>query len=159
MYLRSATAALLFGLIALATSEARAQCAFDQSYPNANEVIRDLQAPIMLQFLMEFELQDVRLYGEDRTEWPVDWVRSTAEVQKTEFRPTKPLPPGNYLIEWNGYLRQHYHPDGGSVAFTVAAADAPITPAATSPANSAPQYGPGSRYPALLGAGAPQPGR
>ena len=81
------------------------------------------------------------------------------EVQSAEFRPTKPLPPGKYLVEWNGYLRRHYHPDGGSVPFTVAAADAVISPAEASPAGSAPRYGQGSRYPAFLGAGAPQPGR
>lgn len=158
------TALPLLGLIAVTAGEARAQCAFDQSYPNANDVLPALQEPITLQFSIELELKDVRLFDESRTEVPIDWVRSPAEVRSAEFRPREPLPPGSYSIEWNGYVRRHWHPDGGSVPFTIASADgtataAPVSPAAAPTAGGVPRVGPASPYRALLGAGAPSPGR
>lgn len=172
MHQSSATAALLLGLITCAGTPALGQCAFDQSSPNANEVLRDPQPVVTLDFTDAFDLQEVRLVGPDNAEWPIDWARTREEVRTTEFRVTRPLPPGRYMIEWNGYLRRHYHADGGSIPFTVAAAgDAPpdASPANANPANAslgaappagaAPRSGKGSPYPAFLGAGAPQAGR
>lgn len=164
MHSRSTIAALaLLGLTAFATGEAQAQCAFDQSSPNANDVLRDPQPTVTIQFMLELDLQQVRLIDENMTEWPIDWVRTTEEVRMTEFRVTKALPPGNYLVEWNGYLRRHYHPDGGSIPFTVASADAPpeaaASPAEASPAGAGHRNAPGSPYRAFLGAGAPKPGQ
>ncbi|WP_170149618.1 copper resistance CopC family protein [Rhodoplanes roseus] len=165
MRTRAFLAALPFiGLVAFAAPDARAQCSFDQSFPNANDVLRELQEPMALQFSIEIDLKDVRLVSEDHTEWPIDWVRVPTEVRKAEFRATKPLPPGNYSIEWNGYVRRHYHPDGGSIPFTLASTDAAAGAAASSaaaamPASPAPRAAPGSPYRALLGAGAPRPGR
>jgi methionine-rich copper-binding protein CopC len=157
MHSRAATAALIFGLIAGAATHARAQCAFDQSFPNANDVLADPQPAVTIDFTEEFDLQEVRLLAADNTEWPTDWGRSTQEVRKAEFRVTKPLPPGPYMIIWNGYLRRHYHADGGSISFTVASAgETPTTaiPAAAPSTGAAPRVGRGSPYPMFLGAGA-----
>lgn len=160
MRLGAALAALLFGT--LAATAADAQCAFDQSVPNANEVLTEPEPEVTIDFTDEFELHDVRVVSlDDKAEWPTNWARPAAEVRRTGFRLAKPLPPGNYLIEWNGYLRRHHHPDGGSIAFTVARpGDVPApVPAVARPAAAAPRTGPGSPYPALLGAAAPKPGR
>lgn len=161
MHLRRAAAALL--LVTLAATGARAQCAFDQSVPNANDVLSDAEPAVTIDFTDEFELHDVRVVGLDgKTVWPTDWTRASQEVRRTEFRLTSPLPPGKYLIEWNGYLRRHHHADGGSIAFTVAAAGEappPPDPQAAKPRVDAPRIGPGSPYRALLGAGAPPQGR
>lgn len=161
---RLTLAALLSGMIigSLAAPGAEAQCAFDQSVPNANEVLNEQQPAVAIDFTDEFELHDVRIVSlDDQSVWPTDWARVAEQVRRTEFRATKPLPPGNYLIEWNGYLRRHHHADGGSIAFSVAVAGAapPPAPKAASPAGGVPRGGPGSPYRALLGAAAPQPGR
>jgi hypothetical protein len=95
----------------------------------------------------------VRLVGEDGTVWPLDWTPTEENVFKAEFHATKPLPPGKYQIEWTAYVRQHYHPDGGVIPFTVAApgvtgADiAHVTSAA--PAGGAPRAASGWPYRAL----------
>lgn len=162
MHARLAIAALLLGTIAGTGTEAVAQCAFDQSSPNANDVLRDPQPVVTIDFAMEFDLQQVRLMGADSTEWPTDWAPAGQEVRKAEFRATRPLPPGKYLIEWNGYLRRHFHADGGSIPFTVAAAGdggPEPSPAAGQPSGGAPRSGRDSLYRAFLGAAAPQPGR
>jgi methionine-rich copper-binding protein CopC len=162
MHARAAPAALIFGLIAWTATPARAQCAFDQSFPNANDVLADPPAAVTIDFTEEFDLQEVRLLALDQTEWPTDWVRGKEEVRKTEFHLTKPLPPGQYMIIWNGYLRRHYHADGGSISFTVAAAGEPTTtaiPAAAPSTGAAPRAGRGSRYPMFLGAAARTSGR
>lgn len=159
--LARASALLLLGLGLCAGTPALAQCAFDQSSPNANDVLNDNQPPVTIDFAMEFELKDVRVVDASNTEWPTDWVKASGEVRRTEFRFTKPLPPGKYLIEWNGYLRRHYHADGGSVPFTVAAADGtpPAGPAPAPRADLVPRSGPDSPYRALLGAAAPTQGQ
>lgn len=154
----------LLGLLLLGATEARAQCSFDSSVPADGEVVEALPAPMTLNFSFAIDLQDVRLVGEDGTVWPLDWMKSSTDVYKAEFRATKPLPPGKYVIEWAAYVRQHYHPDGGSVPFTVAAAgpdraDTSPTPAAGPPAVAAPRGAQGSPYRALLGDSAPPAGR
>jgi methionine-rich copper-binding protein CopC len=162
MHIRPAIAALLFGFTALAASEASAQCSFDQSAPNAGDVVRDEQPAMMLQFMFEIDLQKVRLLDEKLNEWPTDWVRSAHEVQKAEFRATRALPPGKYLIAWDGYVTRHSHPDGGSILFTVTSADAPgkipASEGAGPKATIVPRSAKDSPYRAFLGARAPQPG-
>lgn len=162
MTLRLALGALGLALGAALASPALAQCAFDQSSPNANDVLKEPRPAVTIDFTVEFDLQEVRLRGPDNAEWPTDWVRVPEEVRRAEFRVEKPLPPGKYLIEWNGYLRRHHHADGGSIPFTVAAADGAAqegAPAAAPPADAAPRSAKDSPYRALLGAGAPQPSR
>ena len=117
-----------------------------------------------LNFSFAIDLQHVRLVGEDGAVWPLDWIKSSTDVYKAEFRATKPLPPGKYVIEWAAYVRQHYHPDGGAVPFTVAAAgpdrvNTTAIPAAGPPAGAAPRDAQGSPYRALLGDSAPPAGR
>ncbi|MFG1377111.1 copper resistance protein CopC [Xanthobacter autotrophicus] len=161
MYPASAFAALVAGLLAGSCAPALAQCAFDQSVPNANDVLGEVEPAVTIDFTDEFELHEVRVLGPDNAEWPTDWARPAGQVRQTAFRVTQPLPPGRYMVIWNGYLRRHHHADGGSIPFTVAAAGA----APTSPPAAAPQeggvhrVGPGSPYRALLGGAAPQPGR
>lgn len=157
MYQMLPAIALVAGL--LATVPAAAQCAFDQSVPNANAVLTEAEPSVSIDFTDEFELRDVRVVSlADSSVWTTDWAPA-GEVRSTRFRITRPLPPGRYLIEWNGYLRRHFHADGGSIPFTVAAEGAPPMPAEAPQEGAAPRVGPGSPYRALLGAGAPQPGR
>jgi len=155
---RPLAALLLAGLLSAAAGPALAQCAFDQSSPNANDTLKDPQPAVSLEFMLEFDLQDVRVVGADNTVWPTDWTRVDGEVRRADFHITKALPPGKYLIEWNGYLRRHRHADGGSVPFTVLAADgtAPAGPAPAPRADLVPRNGPDSPYRALLGGGAPK---
>lgn len=153
MRLHAAIAVLV--LTCLAATGARAQCAFDQSVPNANEVLTETQPEVTIDFTDEFRLDDVRVVGlDDKAEWPTNWARPAEEVRQTAFRMTKPLPPGKYLVEWNGYLRRHHHADGGSIAFTVAKSGdiPPATPAVAEPKAAARRSGSGSPYPMLLGA-------
>ena len=141
--------------VGLAATGAQAQCAFDQSVPNANAVLIETQPEVTIDFTDEFRLDDVRVVSlDDKAVWPTDWARPSQEVRQTAFRMTQPLPPGKYLVEWNGYLRRHHHADGGSIAFTVAKAGEipPVTPAAAGTAAAAPRAGSGSPYPMLLGA-------
>jgi methionine-rich copper-binding protein CopC len=164
LMMRSLAAAPLLGLMLLGATEARAQCSFDSSVPADGEVVAALPAPMTLNFSFAIDLRDVRLVGEDGAVWPLDWMKSSTDVYKAEFRATKPLPPGRYVIEWAAYVRQHYHPDGGSVPFTIVAAGpdrayAIPTPAAGSPAGAAPRDAQGSPYRALLGGSAPPAGR
>ncbi|GLI24189.1 methionine-rich copper-binding protein CopC [Xanthobacter flavus] len=153
MRLHAAIAVLV--LTCLAATGARAQCAFDQSVPNANEVLTETQPEVTIDFTDEFRLDDVRVVSlDDKAEWPTNWARPAEEVRQTAFRMTKPLPPGKYLVEWNGYLRRHHHADGGSIAFTVAKSGdiPPATPAVAEPKAAARRSGSGSPYPMLLGA-------
>ncbi|WP_374253476.1 copper resistance protein CopC [Xanthobacter sp.] len=153
MRLHAAIAVLV--LTCLAATGARAQCAFDQSVPNANEVLTETQPEVTIDFTDEFRLDDVRVVSlDDKAEWPTDWARPSEEVRQTAFRMAKPLPPGKYLVEWNGYLRRHHHADGGSIAFTVAKPGEipPATPAVAEPRAAARRGGSGSPYPMLLGA-------
>ncbi|WP_296581084.1 copper resistance protein CopC [Xanthobacter sp.] len=153
MRLHAAIAVLV--LACLAATGARAQCAFDQSVPNANEVLTETQPEVTIDFTDEFRLDEVRVVSlDDKAEWPTNWARPAEEVRQTAFRLTKPLPPGKYLVEWNGYLRRHHHADGGSIAFTVAKSGElpPATPAGAEPRAAARRSGSGSPYPMLLGA-------
>jgi len=160
MPLRRAPALLLLPLAlsgaTLLADPARAQCAFDQSSPNANDVVSEAEPAMSIQFMVEIELQEVRLIGPDKAEWPTDWTPVSGEVRDVAFRATRPLPPGDYMIEWNGYVRRHYHPDGGSIPFKVAAAGASPAPAPQGPAGL--RASQGLRYPALLGSAVQKPG-
>ncbi|MDI4665580.1 copper resistance protein CopC [Xanthobacter autotrophicus] len=161
MHPASAIAALVAGLVVGTAAPALAQCAFDQSVPNANDVLGDAEPAVTIDFTDEFELHEVRVVGSDNAEWPTDWTRPAGQVRQTAFRVTRPLPPGKYMVIWNGYLRRHYHADGGSIPFTVAAAgEAPTPhPAAAPQEGGVHRVGPGSPYRVLLGGGAPQPAR
>jgi methionine-rich copper-binding protein CopC len=157
-------AAPLLGLMLLGATEARAQCSFDSSVPADGEVVSAVPAPMTLNFSFAIDLRLVRLVGEDGAVWPLDWMKSSTDVYKAEFRATKPLPPGKYVIYWDAYVRQHYHPDAGSVPFTVVAAgpdraDVDPSPAAVPPAGASPRAVQGSPYRALLGDSALPAGR
>lgn len=150
-------AAALFGVLACAATPAFAQCAYDQSMPSPNDVVSDPQPEVTIDFTDEFELRDVRVVGAGNTVWATNWARAPQDVRSTSFRITQTLPPGKYLIEWNGYLRRHYHTDGGSIAFSVPAADGTIPEADPSVMPLKPTalpVGPDSPYRALLGSGA-----
>src|SRR5262249_1867034 len=141
----------------LAAAEARAQCSFDSSSPSEGDVLTEAPKSMLINFLLGIHLQNVRLVGDDGTVWPLDWTPTEEDVFKAEFHVTKRLPPGKYQIEWIAYVRQHYHPDGGVIPFTVAAPGSIDTAAGTAgvapaaPANGAPRRAPGWPYRALLG--------
>jgi methionine-rich copper-binding protein CopC len=155
--------ALLAGLILLAAGQARAQCSYETSVPSDGDVLAAVPAPMIIKFLLGIHLQNVRLVGDDGTVWPLDWTSTEDNVFKAEFRVTQPLPPGQYRIEWTAYVRQHYHPDGGVIPFTVAAPGSSgagaTTPAAAPPAGAAPRAASGWPYRALQAGSAPPAGR
>jgi methionine-rich copper-binding protein CopC len=150
----------LLGCMLLATAEARAQCSFDESMPSEGEVLGQAPTLLTIKFLLGIHLQKVRLVGDDGTVWPLDWTGTEEDVFKAEFHPTTPLPPGKYRIEWIAYVRQHYHPDGGVIPFSIAVlgsagASADATPAVAPPAGAAPRAAPGWPYRALRAMSAP----
>src|SRR5262245_47823874 len=156
--------AALVVLTLLAATPARAQCSFDTSVPADNEVLAEVPDPIVINFALGIHLQRVRLVAADGTEWPIDWSSTEENVFKAEFRATRPLPPGKYQIEWTAYVRQHYHPDGGVIPFTLAERDpsgapAAATPPATPPAGGARRAATGWPYRALGAGAAPRPDR
>jgi methionine-rich copper-binding protein CopC len=156
-------AALLVGLLLLAPAHARAQCSYDSSVPSEGDVLDPVPAPMIIKFLLGIHLQNVRLVGDDGTMWPLDWTSTEDNVFKAEFRVTQRLPPGQYRIEWTAYVRQHYHPDGGVIPFTVAppasTGGGGVTPAAAPPAGAAPRAASGWPYRALQAGSAPPAGR
>src|SRR5262249_18354874 len=108
----------------LAAAEARAQCSFDASSPSEGDVLAEAPKAMLINFLLGIHLHKVRIVGDAGTVWPLDWTPTEEDVFKAEFQVTTPLPPGKYQIEWTAYVRQHYHPDGGVIPFTVAAPEA-----------------------------------
>ena len=154
----------LTGWMILAASPADAQCSFDSSAPSWGEILKQVPDSFTLNFLFGIELQNVRVVGDDGRVWPTDWTRAENDVFKAEFHVTQGLPPGKYQLEWTAYVRQHYHSDGGSIPFTIAANDgagatADATPAAAPPAAVAPPVAMGWPYRGLRGVSAPPTGR
>jgi methionine-rich copper-binding protein CopC len=146
--------------VLLGVTQANAQCAFDQSEPADGAVLDQPPASMTIKFLLGIHLQHVRLVGEDGRVWATDWTGTEENVFAAEFRARDTLPPGKYQIEWMGYIRQHYHGDGGVIPFTVAASaakgeDVAVRPAAAPPAAAAPRALTGWPYRALRAGSAP----
>jgi methionine-rich copper-binding protein CopC len=142
---------LLLGWLPLAAEQARAQCAFDASVPSEGDVLMESPAPMVISFVPAIHVTGLRLTGADGMEWPLAWTKTDENVFKIEFTPTKSLPPGRYQIEWSAYIRQHYHPDGGVITFTLApegsiGVSTAATPAEARPAGAAPRAAPGSPF-------------
>lgn len=154
----ASAAVLLLGGMLLGAPQALAQEMYDTSVPFQGDVLKEAPAPMVISFAEAIYLTNLRLVGADGAAWPLDWQKTEDDVFKVEFHVAKPLPPGSYQIEWTAYVRQHYHPDGGVIAFTIDPQAAPrgaLTPAATQPTVSAPQAAPDSPDPALRAASAP----
>lgn len=117
---RSVLAALLLGSMLLAPMQAPAQEMYDTSIPALEAVLKDVPVPMVITFSEGIYLTNLRLVGADGAVWPLDWKKTEDDVFKAEFRVTKPLPAGKYQIEWTAYVRQHFHPDGGVIPFTIA---------------------------------------
>lgn len=98
-------AVLLAGWVLLGAGQARAQCAYDTSMPFDGDVLKELPSPMVIKFLIGVHLRAVRLVTADGTTWPVAWSKTDEDVVEVEFRPTQPLPPGQYWIVWGGYVR------------------------------------------------------
>jgi methionine-rich copper-binding protein CopC len=142
----------------LGATEALAQCAYDTSEPAEGAVLDRAPAAMTIKFLLGIHLQNVRLLDESDKVWATDWTGTDENVFGAEFRASDPLPPGKYRIEWTGYVRQHYHGDGGVIPFTVAAAGTngeAVRPAAAPPAAAAPRAATGWPYRALRAGSAP----
>lgn len=133
---------VLLGLL-LGSGQVQAQEMYDTSVPFQGDVLKELPKPMTITFSTGIHLKEVTLSGSDGTQWPLAWNKTDEDVYNVAFEPTKPLPPGKYQIEWNAYVRQHSHPDGGTISFTFApegssgASDA--TPAVVSTTSAAPQ--------------------
>jgi methionine-rich copper-binding protein CopC len=159
-----ASTLLLLGCMALAAGPARAQCAYDTSTPSDGDILKELPAPMVISFTTDIHVTGVRLVDADGTEWPLSWSKTDANVFKIEFQPTQPLPPGKYQIQWSAYVRQHFHPDGGDINFTLAPnGSADIGSAASQaearPAVAWPRVESGSPYRGPRAAAAPPSGR
>jgi methionine-rich copper-binding protein CopC len=155
---------LLFGWGVLAAAPAGAQCAYNTSVPSEGDVLKDLPAPMVINFLTGIHLTGVRLTGADGAEWPLEWTKTDEDVFNVEFRPAKQLPPGKYQIEWSAYVRQHYHPDGGVITFTLdpdgaSGEDAAATRVEAPPTSAAPRIAPGSPFRVPQAVAAPPAGR
>jgi methionine-rich copper-binding protein CopC len=112
-------ALLLQGSMLLAATQAHAQEMYDTSIPSQGDVLKEAPTPMVLNFSEAIYLTNVRVVGADGTVWPLDWQKSEENIFKAEFRVTKPLPPGEYQIEWTAYVRQHFHSDGGVITFKI----------------------------------------
>lgn len=157
-------ALLLASWLAFAAGQAHAQCAYDTSTPLDGDVLKGLPAPMVINFTTDIHVTGLRLIDASGTEWPVDWSKTDANVFKLEFRPAQALPPGKYQIQWRAYVRQHFHPDGGDINFTLdpdgsVAAGGGATPAAAPSAAAWPQAASGSPYRGPQAGAAPQPDR
>jgi methionine-rich copper-binding protein CopC len=138
---------VLSGVVLLvAAGPACAQEMYDSSTPSEGDVLKALPAPMVINFLTAIHVTGLRLVGADGVEWPLEWRKTDDNVFKVEFRPSRPLPPGRYQIEWSAYVRQHYHPDGGVITFTLApqgAINRDAIPAEATPAGAGPPAAPG----------------
>ncbi len=155
-------ALLLLGLL-LASGQASAQENYDSSVPFQGDVLKALPKPMTITFTTNIHLQDITLTGVDGTQWPLAWKKTDEDVYNVAFEPIKPLPPGKYQIEWTAYVRQHGHPDGGTISFTFAPEGAPVVsdaaPAAASTTGAAPRAAQGSPVQAPQGGAAHPAGR
>lgn len=147
---------MFLGLL-LASGQALAQEMYDTSVPFQGDVLKELPKPMTITFTTSIHLKEVTLSGSDGMQWPLVWNKTDDDVYNVAFEPAKPLPPGKYQIEWTAYVRQHGHPDGGTISFTYAPETS--TPAAASTTGAAPQAAQGSPPPALQEGGAPPTGR
>ncbi len=133
---------VLLGLL-LASGQAHAQEMYDTSVPFQGDVLKELPKPMTITFSTGIHLKEVTLSGSDGTQWPLAWNKTDDDVYNVAFEPTKPLPPGRYEIAWDAYVRQHGHPDGGTISFTFApegsAGVSNATPVATPTTGAAPQ--------------------
>lgn len=142
---------VLLGLL-LASGQAHAQEMYDTSVPFQGDVLKELPKPMTITFSTGIHLKDLTLTGSDGTQWPLTWNKTDDDVYNVAFEPNKPLAPGKYQIAWDAYVRQHGHPDGGTIDFTFApegaakATDA--TPAAVSTTGAALQSAQDSLAPA-----------
>lgn len=110
---------VLLGLL-LASGQVRAQEMYDTSVPFQGDVLKELPKPMTITFTTGIHLKDVTLSGSDGMQWPLLWNKTDDDVYNVAFEPAKPLQPGKYQIEWTAYVRQHGHPDGGTISFTYA---------------------------------------
>jgi methionine-rich copper-binding protein CopC len=157
-----AVAALILGAASFGT--AQAQEMYDTSVPTGGDVLQAAPSPMIINFLEGIQVTKIRLLDKGGTDWPLEWVPTDDDVFKVEFRSAKSLPPGNYEILWWANVRQHYHPDGGVIAFTIAGegqggAGASLTPAAAPQAGGAPRTAPGWPIPTPRAGGGPRPDR
>jgi methionine-rich copper-binding protein CopC len=132
-------------LLLVASGPVCAQEMYDSSMPSEGDVLKASPEPMVINFLTAIHVTGLRLVGADGVEWPLEWSKTDENVFKVEFRPSRPVPPGRYQIEWSAYVRQHYHPDGGVITFTLApqsATSGAAIPAEAMPAGGAPPVGP-----------------
>jgi methionine-rich copper-binding protein CopC len=161
---RAPAAFLLFGCLLLAPASARAQEMYDTSIPAPGDLLKEAPTPMVITFSEGIYLTNIRLVGADGAVWPTGWQKTEEDIFKVEFKAAKSLPPGKYQIEWTAYIRQHYHPDGGVIMFTIdpqvsTDKNAAIAQEATPPKVVVPPAFRGWPYRGLRAASAPPAGR
>jgi methionine-rich copper-binding protein CopC len=133
---------LLFASLTLVAYEAQAQEMYDSSAPTHGEVMKAMPSPMSINFSEGIYLTKIRVLSADGKEWTHDWKKVEEDVFKAEFNLTQTLPPGKYQIEWTAFVRQHHHPDGGVIVFTIdpeaVAGTTDIMPAVMPPAAAVP---------------------
>ncbi len=132
---------LMLGGALLFATQAGAQEMYDTSVPTVGDILRDPPTQMQIKFLEGIHLTEVRLVGVDngREIWPIEWPKTDEDVFKVEIAVNKPLPPGKYQIEWIADVRQHHHPDGGVITFTVTPRDQPQQSNSAMPAAAPPK--------------------
>lgn len=135
---------LMLGASLLLVTQTRAQEMYDTSVPAVGDILKEPPTKMHIKFLEGIHLTEVRLVGVDRGReiCPIEWKKAEEDVFKVEIAVTKPLPPGNYQLEWIADVRQHFHPDGGVIPFTVTSHDQPqqsnaVMPTAAPPKDAA----------------------
>jgi len=103
------------------TPSANAQEMYDSSVPAHNSVIKKSPSVITIKFMEGIYFKEVRLVSTEpeKKEWPLNWKKTEKNVFSISLKVPKPLPPGRYEIQWSADVRQHYHPDGGVIIFTI----------------------------------------
>ena len=114
-----AVAALLLAA-ALGSSQAGAQEMYNTSVPVDKDVLKEMPTVFHIDFGQGIHVREVKLVGADNTEWPLDWKFTEDDVYEVKFRSLKSLPPGDYQLTWDAYVRQHFHPDAGTIRFRIA---------------------------------------
>ena len=101
----------------------RVQEMYDTSFPEPGSVLKQSPEVITIKFTQGIYFKDVHLFSADHVEYPLEWTLNEEDVFQVELRVPQTLPPGAYEIQWWADVRQHYHPDGGVITFTIAPGD------------------------------------
>ena len=117
--IRTIVIAALLVAAAFGASHAGAQEMYQSSVPMDKDVLKAMPEFFHVDFGQAIHVKEVKILGADNTEWPTDWKFTDDDSYEVKFRSLKALPPGDYQMEWSAYVRQHFHPDAGTIRFRI----------------------------------------